>query len=276
MIASEAQKSIPLYTDISSQISVPRDPEKRQHMKALIVDDDPIISANMEKILAGEAFDVTVVNSLSEFDQLWPNREYDVVIVDLHLPDGSGKDIIIEIATRQNTGVIVVSGDTDEFISAITLELGADDFIKKPFMKADLMARVRSVLRRVGKKSSDVEHSSEASNAFPARNVPLPTINFSGFTLDPNSRVLLNEKGKKVHLTKSEFDLLNFLVTNREVVHERQALLEAIRRPGWVGEGRLVDGLINRLRTKLGNQINIQTVRGVGYFVSFDGISADR
>lgn len=239
-------------------------------MKALIVDDDATVSSGMKRILADEAFQVTRAGSVTEFDQVWAKDAFDIVLVDLHLPDGSGKDIIRAISGFNRTGVIVVSGDSDVYTSAITLELGADDFIKKPFLKADLLARVRSVLRRVANSPVAVGDEDQSVAEPSIASGTQPNLTFASFTLDPNSRMLSDSAGEVIHLTKSEYDLLKYLLENHDKVHPRQELLEAIRRPGWAGEKRLVDGLINRLRSKLGESAKIRTVRGIGYIMSID------
>ncbi len=170
-------------------------------------------------------------------------RGADIVILDLGLPDGEGLDVLREIRSISDVPVIIATARGDETDRIIGLELGADDYVVKPFSVRELAARIRAIARR-------------------RRNEP--ELRSSALLVDRNKRqVRLGDR--EIDLTAKEFDLLAVLAEEPGKVFTRQELFTRVWDPIWVGTGKTLDVHIGSLRKKLDNADLIQTVRGVGY-----------
>jgi len=221
--------------------------------RILIIEDEPDIRKTIDYNLSKESFEVFQAASIAEGEQAIQQHKPDLVILDLMLPDGSGltlcRDIKSDPATK-NTLVILLTAKADELDRVIGFELGADDYVTKPFSVRELILRVRAILKR---------RASEESQ--PAD----PTYTFGALTLNLEAhQVFINNL--EVGFTALEFRLLKHLIDRKGRVQSRDQLLEEVW--GYSAEvtTRTVDTHIKRLREKLGSAGEyIQTIRGVGY-----------
>jgi len=214
----------------------------------LVVEDETAIADVVEMYLEQAGFRVRLVSSAAESRRQLEDPSIDLVLLDLMLPDSDGVELFREIRSRRSIPVIMVTARDAEADRVLGLELGADDYVTKPFSPRELVARVRAVLRR-GEFSER-----EGSSPVTAGDV----------RLDPRSRQV-TVSGREVELTRMEFDLLAYLLARPGRVFNRTHLLEAVwGYPNGV-DSRTVDVHVAQLRRKLGDVCPVRTVRGVGY-----------
>jgi two-component system, OmpR family, response regulator len=225
--------------------------------KIAILEDDPELLDELREAIQLENMTVVTASSVTEFDQKITDWDVDVFILDLVLPDGNGLDVARAIRNHSDAGIIITSRKDQEVDKVLGLELGADDYIAKPFGTREFIARVRSVLRR---QSISQKHSDSR------------TLKFGDFEINLESRSIKNINDEIIDITTLEFELMVTLTKNKNRVLSRDQLLDAIHEPNWSGYDRGIDGLIFRLREKFslnGKSLpNIQTVRGIGYMLS--------
>jgi two-component system OmpR family response regulator len=223
----------------------------------LIVDDDPRMCRLLARYLGQEGYGIDTASSGKEMWERLAAIKVDLVLLDIRLPDEDGFTLVKELRQRPNLAIIMVTGKSDPFDKVLGLELGADDYITKPFDERELLARVRSVLRR----ASAERPSSEAAR----RNVVI----FSGWQLDLLAQELTSPEGAGVFLTTREFQLLAALVNHGQQVLSRDSILTLLNGRDWSPIDRSIDVLVGKLRKKLGDNAHnpelIKTVRGVGY-----------
>lgn len=222
-------------------------------MRIFVLEDDEAIGIGLSYTLESEKYEVTLVKTVAEAKKTVENEEFDLYILDLTLPDGNGYEICSLIKSKGDLPVIFLTAYDDEINVVTGFELGADDYISKPFRVRELLARVKSVLRRYSKDNADgIVKIGELS------------VNTA------EARVLL--RGEEVILTAMEYRLLLSFVNNRGTVLTRRKLLEEI----WDVDGDFVNDntltvYIKRLRDKIENDPNnpqyIKTVRGMGYLM---------
>lgn len=222
-------------------------------MRIFVLEDDEAIGIGLSYTLESEKYEVTLVKTVSEAKKTVENEEFDLYILDLTLPDGNGYEVCSLIKSKGDLPVIFLTAYDDEINVVTGFELGADDYISKPFRVRELLARVKSVLRRYSKENADgIVKIGELS------------VNTA------EARVLL--RGEEVILTAMEYRLLLSFVNNRGTVLTRRKLLEEI----WDVDGDFVNDntltvYIKRLRDKIENDPNdpqyIKTVRGMGYLM---------
>ena len=223
--------------------------------RVLVVEDDPAVLRVLGELFRRDGLESIGVRTGAEAEPAIASFEPDVVILDLGLPDVNGFDLLRTVREQHGIPIIVLSGRADESDRVLALELGADDYVVKPFLNRELVARVRVRLRRP-----------------PALADPAPARRGDrGLTVDPVSREVLLD-GAVVSLTAKEFDLLEFLVSSPRQVFNRSQLLDAVWRssPEWQTENTVTEH-IHRLRQKVGGD-RIVTVRGVGY--RFDPVAS--
>jgi two-component system OmpR family response regulator len=183
-----------------------------------------------------------------------------LVLLDLGLPGEDGFAIARELREHWHCGLVIVSGRGDPVDKVVGLEVGADDYVTKPFDLRELLARIKAVLRRL----------TAASHGLAARTVPVSMLRFASWELDSSARRLVNPSGKEVELTAGEFDLLQTLVTNSGRVLSRDFLLERTRGREGGPFDRTIDVQVGRLRRKLETDPEhpqiIKSVRSAGYF----------
>ncbi|GAB6189754.1 response regulator transcription factor [Marinitoga arctica] len=213
--------------------------------KILVVEDDKSISRLLELELKHEGFQVEVANDGKEGLEKYEEFKPDIIILDLMLPEMDGMEVADSIRNYDhNVGIIMLTARSDLSSRVEGLKLGADDYVVKPFEIEELIARIESLLRRLGK--NDV-------------------IEVSGITLD-SEKMEVKVNGKEINLTLTEFNLLKYLLINKNTVISKEKLLEEIWGYDDPENINLVEVYINYLRKKLGNTgKKIKTVRGVGY-----------
>jgi two-component system, OmpR family, response regulator RegX3 len=215
----------------------------------LIVEDDETIAAPLAKGLAREGFEVERMTRGNEVLARLQDGALrpDIVLLDLGLPDVDGFDVCRRIRADSDVPIIVVTARTEEVDRVIGLELGADDYMVKPFGFRELVARIRAVTRRGATRAVD--------------STPLQV---GTLTIDPRTRDVQVD-GRDVTLTPKEFDLLTLLAEDPGAVFSRGRILEAVWDPHWYGPTKTLDVHVASLRKKLGDPTWIETVRGVGF-----------
>lgn len=234
----------------------------------LSVDDDPNLQLVLRHYLESDGYDVVDAMSGKEVLQRLSEHKIDVVLLDLVLPDEEGLRVLSKIKAHANIPVIIVSGKTDTTEKIVGLEMGADDYITKPFEMRELSARIKAVIRR-GENANDAA----AANHAPAAKADAPAsrdkISFAEWTLDRLQYQLFDKSGKSADLTAGEFKLLEALVMSPNRALTRDYLFELTREDEFEAFDRAIDIQIGRLRKKLNDDPKeprfIKTVRGVGY-----------
>jgi DNA-binding response OmpR family regulator len=225
----------------------------------LILEDDRATLEEVEETLIDGGFNTLSAGNMQEFKDLGKQHIIDFFLIDLNLPDGNGLTLAKEIRTESDVGIIIVSGKSSEIDRVVGLEIGADDYITKPFSSRELLARVQSVLRRTHRSTwPRTANDSEEGVA-----------EFLDWTLDLGSRHLRLKDGTGIELTTAEYDLLKAFVESPNRVLSRDFLLDQLHGLDWAGYDRGIDGLVSRLRRKIQQPLQpeplIKTVRGVGY-----------
>ena len=226
----------------------------------VIVDDNELLRNRLAAYIAGEGFRVTTAESAAQFRDILGRERIDLVLVDITMPGEDGLSLTRFLREQSEIGVVILTGKGDPIDRAIGLEVGADDYIATPFHRRELLARVRSVLRR--------------TKARPAVDVggAATVVRFAGWRLDLSKRTLTSARGKAVHLTTAEFQLLQALVANANRVLGRDQLLELVAARKWEPYDRTVDQHISRLRRKLEQTPKqpelIKSIRGRGYLLA--------
>ena len=223
----------------------------------LIVDDDERLRRTVSRYLKKEGYVVREAGTGKEMRKRLAAEVVDLVILDLMLPDDDGLDLAREVRSESDVGIIMLTGKVDTIDKIVGLEVGADDYLTKPFDHRELLARVRTILRRVPKDKMRGPESSISS------------VHFEGWTLDLVTQELKSPTGDLVHLTGNQFQLLVSLVTQAEQPLSRREIAKLMGGRNWLPLNRSVDVLIGKLRKKI--EIDpkepklIKTVRGVGY-----------
>jgi two-component system OmpR family response regulator len=235
------------------------DPQQQPHI--LVVDDDREIRDLLSKFLERQGMRVTAARDAKEARRLWPLGRYHLVVLDLMLPGESGLDLARWLRGEAAVPIVMLTAMAEETDRIVGLELGADDYLGKPFNPRELLARIRAVLRRA---------SGEAGAA--AKEPPSKAIRFAGWVLEPARRRLLNPDGAEVPLTGGEYDLLQVLVERPNRVLTRDMLMDLLRGRQAGPFDRAIDVAVSRLRRKLEddgrNPSLIKTVRGGGYVLA--------
>ncbi|WP_427024696.1 response regulator transcription factor [Aureimonas ureilytica] len=228
----------------------------------VVVEDDALQREVISEYLSRSGFDVSQAPDGASFRQLVHQRAIDLAIVDLHLPDADGFDLIRLLRETRRCGIIVLTANDDPTDRVVGLEVGADDFVVKPHPPRELLARVRSILRRL----ADAEVVTPPSLA-----AEPPAMDFGGWTLDIMVRGLRGPSAEQIDLTISEFALLKELLAHPGEVMERDQLMRNVFHRPWSYEDRSLDVLVARLRRKLepaAGSMRIGSVRGTGYVLS--------
>ena len=221
-------------------------------MKILVIEDEPDIRKNLEYNLAREGFSVSGAASILEAKTLLSSDDFNLILLDLMLPDGSGLDLCKEIKANsktESTPVIILTAKDDEVDKVVGFEIGADDYVTKPFSVRELILRVKAVLKRGTKKKEILEVERK----------------FGDLKIDIDSHEV-HVDDVKINLTALEFRLLKKLVDTRGRVQSRDQLLTDVWGYSTEVTTRTVDTHVKRLREKLGPMGKyVQTIRGVGY-----------
>jgi len=219
-------------------------------MKILVVEDDKSIAESLVEGLEASGFAVTHAATGAA---ALAAGEHEMILLDLGLPDMDGRDVCRELRRRTKAPIIMLTARSEEFDRVLGLEMGADDYVTKPFSFRELVARIRAVARRF-EPSVDAAPTADAGG--PQEIGPL--------SIDRRTRRVRLD-GEELAITAKEFDLLAFLATDIGAVRTRTEILENVWDAHWYGPTKTVDAHVASLRKKLGGHDWIQAVRGVGF-----------
>ncbi len=229
-----------------------------------VVDDEVDITTLLGNYLRGHGYRVTALHSGRELVPLMTADPPALVLLDLGLPGEDGFVIARQLREHWRCGLVIVTGRGDAVDKVVGLEVGADDYVTKPFDLRELLARIKAVLRRIEPSVPAPAAGAEGSSA-----VPREQFCFTGWLLDTAARRLTNPMGEEVALTTGEFDLLRALIGHAGRVLSRDFLLEHTRGRGAAPFDRTIDVQVGRLRKKLEVDPDdpqlIKSVRGAGY-----------
>ena len=252
------RRAVPYRQDPDGKIFWLMRPHLSTSAHILVVDDEPEIAGLLRRYLSAQGFEVSTAASGAEMRQLLAEARIDLLLLDLGLPGEDGLALMRSLREHSSVPVIVVTGRGEPVDRILGLEIGADDYVTKPFDVRELAARVRSVLRRTSERPA----KSEAG-------VVSDTVRFAGWTLHLDARRLESPQGKTVELTTGEFELLAALARAPGRVHSRDELLAATRNREAGPFDRTIDVQIGRLRRKIEADPQhpelIKSVRGAGY-----------
>jgi two-component system response regulator RegX3 len=219
--------------------------------RVLVVEDEPSISEPLAAHLVREGFAPEVAGTVAAAREAFGRDEPDVVLLDVMLPDGDGRDLCRDLRTGSDVPIVMLTARGEEVDRIVGLELGADDYVVKPFSAGELVARIRAIQRRARAPS--------------ARRAP---ITVGAITLDPSSRAVTRD-GEPIELAAKEFDLLKLLMSRAGEVVGREEIMDEVWDPHWFGPTKTLDVHISWLRKKIEDEPSspryITTVRGVGF-----------
>ncbi|QFT89274.1 Transcriptional regulatory protein WalR [Bacillus sp. THAF10] len=218
-------------------------------MHVFVVDDEKNIRDILEKYLVNEGYKVTLFSKgeqvVSEIQRLSP----DLIVLDIMMPGMDGLELCKDIRKRSEIPIIFVSAKDEEFDRILGLEIGGDDYLTKPFSPRELIVRIKNIIKRMNKTTAEETLVIRDVNLIPARRY-------------------LECAGEEVVLTMREYDLFAFLALHKEQPFTREHLIEKICGYDFVGDGRIIDDLVKRIRKKLsqhGSSLEITTIWGYGY-----------
>jgi DNA-binding response OmpR family regulator len=219
--------------------------------RVLVVEDEEAISEPLAEHLAREGFDAEVTPTIERAREAWRrDTTLDLVLLDVMLPDGDGRDLCREIRRESDVPIIMLTARGEEIDRIVGLELGADDYVVKPFSAGELVARMRAIMRR-GRAT--------------ARKGP---ITVGSLVLDPAARTVTKQE-RPLELAAKEFDLLHMLMASAGEVLKREEIMDEVWDPHWFGPTKTLDVHISWLRKKIEDDPSkprfITTVRGVGF-----------
>jgi len=226
--------------------------------KILVVEDETSFSEALSYLLSREGFDVSVADSGTRAIEEFDRHGADLILLDLMLPGLSGTEVCRQIRSKSNVPIIMLTAKDAEVDKVVGLELGADDYVTKPYSTPELVARIKAVLRRVS-DSNDQQSSDSTLTAGPVR-------------MDVE-RHIVTVNGSTQSLPLKEFELLEYLIRNSGRVLTRSQLIDRVWGSDYFGDTKTLDVHVKRLRAKIeadpANPVFIQTVRGLGY--KFEG-----
>jgi two-component system, OmpR family, response regulator RegX3 len=219
--------------------------------RVLVVEDEPSISEPLADHLVREGFEPSVAGSIADARSTFAETDPDVVLLDVMLPDGDGRDLCRELRAGSDVIIVMLTARGEELDRVVGLELGADDYVVKPFSVRELVARIRAIQRR-GRQSG-------------ARRA---TITIGDLTIDAAARTV-TKADEPIDLTAKEFDLLHLLMSRAGEVVGREEIMDEVWDPHWFGPTKTLDVHISWLRKKIEDDPSdpryITTVRGVGF-----------
>lgn len=219
--------------------------------RILLVEDEDSISQPLAAALEREGFETVVARNAAEALAFELRLEPDVILLDLMLPDGDGRDVCREIRGHSDVPIVMLTARGTETDKIVGLEIGADDYVVKPFSSAELVARVRALLRRTQRETQQQLQAQ-----------------FGDLEIDESSRRVVLA-GEQLDLTRKEFDLLVVLARHAGEVVTREQLMADVWDENWFGSTKTLDVHVGWLRKKLGDDTNeprfVHTVRGVGF-----------
>jgi two-component system response regulator RegX3 len=224
--------------------------------RVLLVEDEAAISEPLVDHLAREGFDTDLAGTIATAAEAFDRQQPDLVLLDVMLPDGDGRDLCRDLRRRSDVPIIMLTARGEEIDRIVGLELGADDYVVKPFSAGELVARMRAIMRR-GRSTA-------------TRKEP---ITLGPITLDPAARTV-TKGDDDVELAAKEFDLLHLLMAHAGEVVKREDIMDEVWDPHWFGPTKTLDVHISWLRKKIeddpANPRFITTIRGVGFRFATD------
>jgi two-component system response regulator RegX3 len=225
----------------------------RPRRTILLVEDETSITEPLAEALRSEGFETRIAGTVAEALEL-ARTAPDLVLLDVMLPDGSGFDVCRELRQRSRVPIIMLTARGEEADRVVGLELGADDYVVKPFSAREVIARIRAVLRRVD--APEPEHRADAA------------VEIGELRLDPARREATH-RGEALELSRKEFDVLELLMRNAGSVVSRERLISEVWDTNWFGSTKTLDVHVSGIRRKLGDDPSqpryLHTVRGVGF-----------
>ena len=219
--------------------------------KILIVDDELNIRELVKKYAVFENFESDTATNGIEAIEMCKHNEYDLVIMDIMMPELDGFSAVKEIRKTSDVPVIMLSARSEEYDKLYGFDLGIDDYVTKPFSPKELMMRVNAVMNRVGTKNKKIDGSD--------------TWNYKNLRIDSSAHIVYID-GERTELTPKEYELLVYLTKNANIAITREQLLEKVWGYDYYGDDRTLDTHMKSLRKKLGQYAdNIITIRRVGY-----------
>jgi len=223
----------------------------------LVVDDDIRLCRVLSRYLTSAGYTVKTAESGEEMRNCMQYFSPDLIVLDLNMPGQHGLDICRNLRHASDVGIIILTGSADKVDEIVGLEGGADDYLVKPVDERELLARVRSILRRIRASSltADIDNKT--------------VVLFSDWILDLAAHELKSTTGREVQLTSYEFQILSALVTNANKVLSRDRIMDQINGRDWIASDRSVDVLIGKIRKKIEKDpkrpVLVKTMRGLGY-----------
>jgi DNA-binding response OmpR family regulator len=222
-----------------------------RHGRILFVEDEEAISRPFSRALQREGFEPVIARTAADALRIAERIEPDLVLLDLNLPDGDGREVCRALRRESDVPILMLTARGTETDRVVGLEMGADDYVVKPFSGAEVISRIRAILRR--------------TRAAPVRQ---PRIEVGDFALDAEARTA-TLRGAELGLTRKEFDLLSELARHAGQVVTREDLMSRVWDTNWFGSTKTLDVHVGSLRRKLGDDPSdptyIETVRGVGF-----------
>ncbi|MGL4636141.1 MAG: response regulator [Beijerinckiaceae bacterium] len=236
--------------------------QNSQHI--LVVDDDPAIRELLRDCLEPEGFRVSEATNSAQMKAMLSAGHIDLVTLDLMLGGENGLNLAREVRSNHDIPIVMITGKSDTIDRVVGLELGADDYIAKPFHPREVVARIRAVLRRKG----------IAEPAHLVSNSKSEKLSFEEWTMDFGRREVISTSNQLLPLTTAEFNLLEILARRPQRVHSRDTIMDLLKGHDWTPFDRSIDALVSRLRKKIEadpeNPRLLKTVRGVGYIFACD------
>ena len=228
--------------------------------KVLVVDDEKLIVKGLKFSLEQDGMEVDCAYDGLEAMEKIKSGQFDIILLDVMLPEKDGFEICQEVREFSDVPIIMLTAKGEDINKILGLEYGADDYITKPFNILEVKARIKTILKRAEKKAPAAGNNEKSKGT---------VYNESGFFLDGDARRVVID-GVEMNLTSKEFDLLDFLVTNKGKVYSRDELMNMIWGYGYPGDARTVDVHIRRLREKIEKNPSepkyVHTKWGVGYY----------
>ncbi|GHC38324.1 MULTISPECIES: response regulator [Gemmobacter] len=215
----------------------------------VVIEDDAVTRTALAGYLETFGYRVTVCAGAEAAERVLNQESPDLLIVDINLSGKDGLEITREQRARSEIGIILLSGRTDDVDRIVGLELGADDYVCKPFNRRELLARVKNLLRRTAAM----------------RQLARRVVHFAGFTFDTAARHVVGAGGESIQLTRAEYELLRAFVLNPGIVMNRDRLLSAITHRRNVTSTRTVDVMVKRLREKFGDDPKVPRIFGTSH-----------
>jgi DNA-binding response OmpR family regulator len=224
--------------------------DKNGLMRVLLVEDDQSVADGLLDGLSGGTFETRHVSTGAAALEALTEFSPEIVLLDLGLPDIDGTEVCRKMRTLSAVPIIVVSARDEEIDRVVALEIGADDYVVKPFGMRELIARIRAVVRRTGSSENEA-----------------PIVNervFGSLIIDVRTQKV-SLAGEDIHVTAKEFELLEYLSSDPGAVFKRSDILHDVWDTNWYGTSKTLDAHIAAIRKKLGNAAWIESVRGVGF-----------